>query len=382
MSKPLFVLISDSHLDPVTYQDMEELRRDSEFGFRQGLELARKLKLPVLSAGDTVECNPRDYPKPEIIKVLSSEFDKMQKLDLSFMYINGNHDKAVDGVSLPEAVNPNVAKNINGMLIALPNNQTLVGMNYVFHHELENALSHVRELSNKGTLLMCHQRWKQFLNFDNSFDGTLTDIPNKFRQVISGDLHSAKLINVRTKKRDNPLQVLSPGATCKRASSEPDKHYAWIVGHDGKKFTFKKRLLKSRPVTYFQIDTLDDIDSLMDSYKAIFNRIKSSTEDHPAEIRKPLAFITGKIASENFEAIREVISPFFFVRKRGRDSRERSGERHEVERIEDYDNATISVLHFVKDVAKSEASAKLVAQGLRADDKVAFMDTWEKSLGL
>ena len=384
MKKTLFVLVSDSHLDPVTYQDAEDLRHDSVIGFQQGRQLAQKLNVGLVSAGDTVECNPRDYPRPEIIKFLSDELHELDQSGLPFWYINGNHDRAVDGVSLPEAINDRVARNIHRKLMELPGGAKMIGVDYVFHHQLASSIADAASLAEQGTLLLCHQRWKQFLNFDNSYDGSLADIPDKFEQVITGDLHSVRLIKVKSPTRNKPLQVLSPGATCKRTSAEPDEHFAWVVSHDGASFHFKRKQLKSRPVVYFQLDDLDAVDSLMDNYKIIFNRCQAKVVDHPVEIRKPLAFVSGKLAAETFEAIRDKLSSLFFVRKRGREARERSTV--DTTRPSSFgelaSDTKISVTEFVDELAKTKESASLVSQGIRADNKESFINSWEKAQGI
>lgn len=373
-----FVFFSDTHLDLFTYPSMEEMKDDTFVAFKHCIDLAIKLGVSVVNAGDIVECNPRDYPYPVTIDFLSSQLRRLEQHGLKFYYINGQHDRPRHQCSWPSAVNPEVAIPIHLQRVIV-GGVPIVGLDSVFYHELDPYLFACSEIAKPGDLLIAHQRWSQFLKYEGASDGNLSQVPDVFSGVITGDLHSVRRMKIRRKEKGkvkSELIVTSPGATVRRASGEPDEHYVW---HTPDGIKMKKFLLPSRPVLRIRVEDVHDVDREADSLRANTKRLTQLPNDLPPEISRPIVYVSGPATLDLLTAVAEMYQDFCHVRVGG-------GTAGRVKELPESFGAVserrVDVADYIDKVSDDEDVRELVRHGLKSQDCRVFLKKWRARRGV
>ena len=372
--KPAFVFCSDSHLEPLTYVTMEDMRYDAFLGFSQAIDKTVKYDTDIVFGGDNTENNPRDYPGPETINFLGRQLDRLEKKGLKAYYVNGQHDRTRNGYDWMQATNPRVAIPLH-MRRETIRGISLVGLNSVFYHELDD---HVKSLDDnliqQDDVFVCHQRWAEFLRFEGAADGRLKDLPPKLRTVITGDYHGRKVLKIKKNGKDL-FRVISPGATCRRAKAEPDEHFVWTYRTDHTAISSK---IASRPVLRLRVDDVHDVDQLADTRKAKLAKLQHQGEKLPIEIRKPLVYIDGEGSPDLMEAASRLFTTYCHVRIT-------SSRRVSVtQTTQDWQprRGKVDVCDFVPKVCADSDMVDFLSQGLRTQDPQTFVANWRKQQGL
>jgi hypothetical protein len=364
------------------YQDDEELIYDSFVAFAQCISIAIEKESHIVAGGDIIECNYADYPMPIVLSFLAKQLKRLEEANLKFYYINGQHDRKRNNLSFPESINSRVAVNIHLKEVNI-SGINVVGIDSVNSHHLPAHLEAAADLTkDPNCLLLTHQRWKQFLNFKNSYDASFDIVPHKFHTMITGDMHTAKLVRFNStneeKARAVPLRVLSPGATCRRTSREPDKHYCWLVSLTGNKFDFKKFKLFTRLAERFELNDIDDFDLLVGTYQKIIEKLKPKIEKLPPRIAKPVAFLSGTATGDVFRAASELLSPYFHVRSTGREVRN-TIDTPELFETTEKTYSPLSVVSLVDKVTDDSKVQSFIRGGLQHRNFDDFLNRWEKN---
>lgn len=357
MPEPAFVFVADSHLDEYTFTDIDLMRGDTYYGFRQAVKLACDLKVPLVAAGDNWECNKQDHPTATTVAFFAEQMNLLKAHGLMFYYVNGQHDRAVNGISWPQAVSPNVAVPIHMQEVKV-NGLTLFGMDAVFSHELSVACNTAASIVNAADnpILVCHQRWKELLKFDGAEDGRLADIPDVFRIIITGDMHVAKVLKSGGKDGSSSRTVISPGTQARRSSTEPDKHYAWVMYGDR---TYKPVLLKERQVLRLKITTVHDVDAAADARDAYITKYTEASASLPTQLAKPLLIVKGSPTTELLYAIRRIYGDYFHVKLSGQPGRDSRSDPIEMVGVK-MTTGDISVRNFIEELSMDKQVTSLI----------------------
>ena len=250
--RPLYVASSDWHgqIGAWTQAPANRITGDSYFALKQIVDLCIELEVPLLAAGDLLDC---DRPDSSTLREIFQQIDYLKAAKLPLLFTQGQHEKAYPAyLSLhdwPTHLHGDTAS------YALPGYKYLYFHGLDHHHadHLQEALKKIPE--NTGVLL-CHQVWSNFMGV--GCEGSLEMIPHA-ATVITGDYHKHLKIKV-TGATGQEMTVLSPGATCLQDITEPAEHFAWVAYDDG---TFESHKLKSRHVFDVGISAKPDLDAFL-----------------------------------------------------------------------------------------------------------------------
>ena len=366
-----FVFLADTHLDLLTYQDLD-MRYDTYVPFEQAITecIARNCDLVV--AGDFWECNPRDYPQPVTVRFYQDQCDRMEEAGLKIYYVYGQHDRdaCIDrpyDVGWPMAVNARVSIPLTTEPISIGGLRVL-GIHSQFPDHLVPVFHEAAKRCDGSEILICHQRWSEMLRFANAAEGSLKDIPETFKFVITGDLH--KPLTFQMKLSKGKRKVISPGATCRRAKDQPDKTYMWFM-HDDKHVTRKR--LQTRPVLRLEVNDVHDVDRIADKKNVYLKLLSQQSEGIDPRIAKPIVYVSGSAQKQYTDAVAELFAATCHVRCSARTT----GDTNRLGSSAGSDvSSRIDVRETLERIDCSEAAKQLLRDGLRSNNPLEFIKAW------
>lgn len=277
--KPIAVVAADTHLDELIWNDRPEISGDAFFGFRQTVDLALDRQLPLIIAGDVVECLPTNAPSSAVIAFLREQLDRFaDAAPARFLCCNGQHDVTPASTTpWPVAIGHGDCYRHNQVV-------PIDGVNFGFLSHMPGTMLKSWAQDLQCDVLICHQIWKELMG-GSSVEGSVVDVHPDVRLLISGDLHQFKV--VRVQRKNGELVAASPGATYMRKLGEPVDHFALIVRDD---LSVVKKRLRSRVVLKFD---LHDEQSFEELYQSLPEQIEIAADmaadrQLPASVRKPL----------------------------------------------------------------------------------------------
>jgi len=295
MSKPIAVVAADCHLDHLIWRSRPEIRGDSAYGFWQTINAAKARKLPTVLAGDVVETLHADSPNSDTVHVLCQAMSQMRQASLHVYSTRGQHDLAdTDWLYACGGYPP-------------PTRQDRVnigGRSFAFLPWMPPAMLQEVIPETSADVVVCHQVWKELMGGSSS-EGKLASFQN-VSMVISGDYHRRVTKYVRRKSQE-PLYVLSPGATHMRKINEPTTHCIAIL-HDDLSVKWVK--LKSRKVVRVSITDEASIANLLRSLPVSLDEVAAETaaKQMPSELLTPLLIVSDTSDLLGVEArLREVV---------------------------------------------------------------------------
>ena len=158
-----------------------------------------------------------------------------------FYFVQGQHER-----DDPPWLSLTRAEHIHGRTITLHDNRKVYGLDCLGPAALAESLAGIPADTD---ILVAHQMWAEWMGNIARPQGRLADVPN-VSAVWTGDWHDHRLEAI-TAADGRALLVLSPGATCKQAIDEPDRH--GVVIYDttkppGQLDAYRCIWLHSRPV--------------------------------------------------------------------------------------------------------------------------------------
>jgi len=140
----------------------------------------------------------------------------------------------------------------------------------------------------KADVVVCHQVWQELMGGSSS-EGKLANFAG-VKMAISGDYHRRVLKFVRRKGED-PLYVLSPGATHMRKINEPTTHCVAVLHDD---YSVKWVKLKSRKVMRASVGSEADVEATLRSLPSALADVSAETsaKGMPSELVTPLLIVT------------------------------------------------------------------------------------------
>ena len=242
------IFAADTHISDCIWTTHPSIAGDSYYAFQQLVDMAIENKCPLLLAGDVLELMRTNAPTSTTVHMVSAMISRLQAAGIPLYYICGQHDLAEP--TWLRAINP-WARDVSMQTFEIAKRKW-----YGIGYQERDALAYIAGLIPEDTYgLLMHQRWREFGGGSNSH-GSLADIVESrpsVEVVVTGDLHMMQA------KKHNGCLFVSPGATHKRAVSEPDQHFAIAIEDTGRVLSMR---LKSRPVVTVVVRDSDHWDRL------------------------------------------------------------------------------------------------------------------------
>jgi len=261
------VLCSDTHARP--------RREDERHAFRQIIDKAVALKVPVVAAGDLID---KQSNRAETITFLYRQLDRLGEAGLWFYYTQGQHD--FDNPPWLSAHPYAFHMHKKGVTLG---DFVLYGLDWQPYGKLQEELA---EIPPDANMLVCHQVWADWMGDRAAPQGSFAQIPGHIKCVLTGDLHNWKL-EERKNADGKKMLVVSCGATTQQKIDEPDRHYYALLCPDGR---VEQRKLNSRLfIDCSLINTENDIDLFMAELEPTLATAaqKANAMELPVEMTKP-----------------------------------------------------------------------------------------------
>jgi hypothetical protein len=297
MSRPIAVVVADPHLDEIILRTRSEIRYDAFWGFEQAISKTIELNVPLILAGDNVECQPAETPTSTTVAFLGEQLARLTTAGLPIYWIDGQHDDLPSWIMAvcQEAIC------IHGRTVKI-GDASFVGLSYRRTPVLSDWIA---QLDKSADVVICHQVWQELMGGKGCQGSLKSLLPRKL--IISGDYHRTKKITI--KGQQNCL-VVSPGATHCRKMNEPSDHYIAVV-KSNLSVDFIK--LNSRLQLKYAIDSDDDLDRLYATLGSIRNKIAEENTKRclPAELQTPLMHVTDVSGLTGVERrLQELLGPY------------------------------------------------------------------------
>lgn len=297
--------VGDMHLADNSWPG-RPLFHDSYFILPQLLAVVNKYQpKKVVLCGDIIDRKrTNSRPISELRRFIAS-VKKLTGDPDAVYYIQGNHDM-VD----PPWGKVCGATHLHDQVVKV-NDLTITGLDYTSPPALLGAL---HSTSRKAQMLFCHQMWLEHKPFGPEPDGSLLEVPQWIKTVVSGDIH--KELHKQIPRKPEGLQFLSPGSTNMQDISEDEVKHVWLIkNHDIKPIRLRTRhVIRLRKCVSEQNvnDAIKKLTRELDSYKAPKSKVR-----YASDIVKPIVDAQYSADLIDFEdRIRTVIADraFFFPR--------------------------------------------------------------------
>ena len=282
--KPTALLCSDTHARP--------RREDERHAFRQIVDKAVALRIPIIAAGDLID---KQSNRAETITFLYKQLDRLKEVNQRFYYTQGQHDYD----DPPWLSAHPAALHFHKKVIRL-DDFVFYGLDWQPYGKLQEELG---EMHPDANFLVCHQVWANWMGDIAAPQGSFAQIPGQIRHVLTGDLHQWKL--EEHKNADGiKMLVVSCGATTQQTIAEPDRHYYALLMPDGR--VEQKRLNSRVFIDCSLINTEQDVAIFMAELEPTLAAAlqKANALDLPTEMYRPTMRVT--YSSKLPEVVRRV----------------------------------------------------------------------------
>ena len=267
---------ADAHLDLAIWASRPDLVYDSRWAFSHlvGEAIRRKVEA-VLAAGDLINIK---RPPSAVVTFIRKQMDRLAKAKIPLYFIQGQHERADPPWFSTVHSWP---KHLNGAAVSL-DGRVIAGADWTPAVRLMDVMSALPP----ADTLMCHQVWEEFMGGITSPEGSISDLPEQFTTVVTGDYHKMVM------KRMGARLVLSPGPTNMRKINESGA--CCYAVSTGPKFVWGK--IPSRPVLRVDFRTAQEAptaDAIIAQLQAQIAKSVVEAESLPAELRKPIVYVVS-----------------------------------------------------------------------------------------
>lgn len=291
---PFAIFAADLHLAQRTRASFPTMCGDAYFGLHQLVDLANKLHLPLVFAGDI-------FDKPMVdSQTLQVYIDELSRLNSGlYVYaIEGDHELADPrwftfsdrAVALADAP------------VRLWCGVTLFGVDFqraeTLPQKLRDTAASLAEIepafnaTPDNTILVTHEGWAEMRRLGHT-EGKFADV-SRFKLMFAGDFHTHGVWQGQNAEGD-ALTVYSPGSTCMQSVSEsPEKKV--FIGHlsDTGEIVMVPHVLKTRPYLHMHITDERDARRALESCQTLLN-FSSFVTDLPPELHTPFVYLETQI---------------------------------------------------------------------------------------
>jgi len=290
VSKPIFVVSADWHLERYAWAKYPDLAGDAYFGLEQLIQYCVEHELPLVAAGDLFEKN---YPDSLSVNVAHRAMSLMESKSLPVYFIQGQHEMVREQPWLGIHKWP---IHVHKKLFQIED-YLLYGLDY---QRSDTIGSELKQIPKNSDILVAHQVWHDFMGNIGKPECSSSDVPH-VRYIVTGDFHKLVLASGVGSTHQN-LKIISPGPLCLQSTSEPVDKFFLIFHSDGEVTTQK---LKTRPFYKHVISRGID----WDAWHVFLERdCKPGDEDLPENIRKPILYIKYPADMKNaYEKILRIV---------------------------------------------------------------------------
>jgi len=278
MGKYFASVISDVHTSSSdSAWKGSSIRGDARWSLKQFVDISVRNDVTVaIALGDLLD---KSANKTKAIEPWVDTIDVLTRHGIQLVFIQGNHDQD----------DPPWLSAVSKATLHL-HQQTLKvrGKNfYGFDFQPERTLAEEIERIPEGTdYLLCHQGWKEFLRFEQSYQGSLTELHNT-KNVLTGDLHHSLTETVRD-RHGKRMCVESLGASSMQSVSDPIEHYVGLLSSSG---LTRVPLVSRKVIKLPPVNISEDLIAVLAGIK---KKIRLATEEAalaPEDIRKPIVIL-------------------------------------------------------------------------------------------
>lgn len=272
MSRPLFVISADWHLERHAWAKHPELTGDAYFGLKQLIDYCVAHSLPLVAAGDLFE---KSYPDSLSVSVAHKEMSRMEDAALPVYFVQGQHEMTREQPWL--GIHP-WPQHVHKKVFEI-GDYVLYGLDY---QRADLVLNSLKEIPAAADILVAHQVWQDFMGSITKPECTSTDVPH-VNYVVTGDFHKLVLSN-GVGANQQSLKMISPGPLCLQSTSEPVDKFFLVFHEDG---YVEKHQLKTRP--FYKHILEQGID--WSAWEDFLNEECKPDLTLPAHLQKPAMYI-------------------------------------------------------------------------------------------
>lgn len=255
---PSIVFTADLHFDETGAWKYRGITGDAQHSFLQIVEFCCERQAKVLALGGDILDKPS--PKPETIKFLRDQFDRLQGAGVQVVYTLGQHDGRQDWPSIH--THP---IHLHGMVYDV-DDFSICGLDYMRPAEFVAARDALREYA--GRFILCHQVIQEFMGNVRQAEISLAQMRFAMNDLI-GDFHKHVVLSY-TALDGSTGTIFSPGSTHVRdvAEEELKRFFAIYHGSDGQ-CAYESVALNTRPVRRYQLTTTDSAEKFLANLDAL-----------------------------------------------------------------------------------------------------------------
>ena len=295
-AKPIMVLSSDWHLNPISWKKHQKIQRDSYYSLQQIVDLSLDLNVPLIGAGDLFDVK---LPPSESVLFCYEQMQRLNKANLPMYYVQGQHEYAEKPwLNLcSNAQHIDSFKYDNGIKIFDIQGLRVCGMDIeISPTKFSIRCESLKTLAkgNQLDLFVTHQVWADFIQKRDS----VFSLQNATfaKMVYTGDYHKTEVLDVAG------TICLSSGSINMQANNESPHKVIFILNDD---LTYTAHQLKTRPFSSFEIRTEENLNGILNRHMDDFF-FNWPYRDLPDYIQTPLIAIKYQNNLPNaFEALSE-----------------------------------------------------------------------------
>lgn len=165
---------------------------------------------------------------------------------------------------------------------------TCYGLDFQRQDNLATALA---DVPTDVAVLFTHQGWKEWMRFDDSYQGSFAQIPASVRYLISGDNHK-HIFAYKYKRDGGDLLAYSPGSSSMTSIAEDADKYYLTLSASGK--IERQKLNTRRVLRLGRIDTVTQLEGLLAELPQQIDRLRgaAAADGLPIELWPPYVQIS------------------------------------------------------------------------------------------
>lgn len=282
MTKPIAVVMADSHLTTSTLAE-GRLKDDGFFSLHQAIDLAIRLNVGVIGAGDLLD---DDVNVSKTVEVMVTELGRLKAAGLPMWFIQGQHEMGPGELSgIPWFGIGGLAQHVDRKCFSIAGHR-FYGLD--FRHR-EPLLKELERFTVIGTdVLIMHQVWGDWMLDEANPQADFVEVP-QVPLLLTGDYH--KRVEMWYPSEDSlpRMKIVSTGSMCAQKIDEDWDKYVAILNDD---LSITWHQLKVRPrLQDVVVKDEDQLAQLADRFNVIYQKTMDEAGDlssYPESVRRPV----------------------------------------------------------------------------------------------
>jgi hypothetical protein len=252
-NSPSVVFAADLHFDETGAWKYRGIVGDAQHSFVQMVDFCCNSHAKVLALGGDILDKPT--PRPETIKFLRDQFDRLRAAEVEVIYILGQHDGRQDWPSIhPGPVH------LHGLAFDV-DDFAIYGLDYMRPADFMAAYA-APPVPERGAFLLCHQVWREFMGNVREAELEMAKLPFAMN-LLTGDYHVNRVIGY-TALDGSMANAFSPGSTHIRDVAEEEQKMFFTFYRGGRgECVCERVVLDTRPVRRYQVRTDEEAEAFL-----------------------------------------------------------------------------------------------------------------------